>query len=119
MDAHLLTKIIHMTAVAAALMVFVLRASTLFIGVQGEQPNPAGRKVLVALQHLSFTVVFITGAILLVMKDFQVQPWFYAKIILFLVLLIRKPTPPLVHVPMDGPANFANCLPRVCLQFSL
>ena len=86
MDAHLLTKIIHMTAVAAALMVFVLRASTLFIGVQGEQPNPAGRKVLVALQHLSFTVVFITGAILLVMKDF-LQPWFYAKIILFLVLL--------------------------------
>ncbi|MEX2957757.1 SirB2 family protein [Acinetobacter baumannii] len=86
MDAHLLTKIIHMTAVAAALMVFVLRASTLFIGVQGEQPNPAGRKVLVALQHLS-TVVFITGAILLVMKNFQVQPWFYAKIILFLVLL--------------------------------
>ncbi|MGQ1744911.1 SirB2 family protein [Acinetobacter baumannii] len=83
MDAHLLTKIIHMTAVAAALMVFVLRASTLFIGVQGEQPNPAGRKVLVALQHLSFTVVFITGAILLVMKNFQVQPWFYAKIILF------------------------------------
>lgn len=45
MDAHLLTKIIHMTAVAAALMVFVLRASTLFIGVQGEQPNPAGRKL--------------------------------------------------------------------------
>lgn len=87
MDAHLLTKIIHMTAVAAALMVFVLRASTLFVGVQGEQPNPAGRKILVALQHLSFTVVFITGAILLVMKDFQVQPWFYAKIILFLVLL--------------------------------
>ena len=87
MDAHLLTKIIHMTAVAAALMVFVLRASTLFIGVQGEQPNPAGRKALVALQHLSFTGVFITGAILLVMKNFQVQPWFYAKIILFLVLL--------------------------------
>ncbi|WP_103568185.1 SirB2 family protein, partial [Escherichia coli] len=50
-------------------------------------PNPAGRKALVALQHLSFTVVFITGAILLVMKNFQVQPWFYAKIILFLVLL--------------------------------
>ncbi|MEQ1122689.1 SirB2 family protein [Acinetobacter seifertii] len=87
MDAHLVTKIIHMTAVAAALMVFVLRASTLFIGVQGQQPNPVGRKVLVALQHLSFTVVFITGAILLVMKNFQVQAWFYAKIILFLVLL--------------------------------
>ena len=48
MDAHLLTKIIHMTAVAAALMIFLLRASTLFVGVQGEQPNPAGRKILVA-----------------------------------------------------------------------
>ena len=45
MDAHLLTKIIHMTAVAAALMVFVLRASTLFIGVQGEQPNQQGVKL--------------------------------------------------------------------------
>ncbi|WP_065719194.1 SirB2 family protein, partial [Acinetobacter baumannii] len=53
----------------------------------GEQPNPAGRKALVAVQQLSLTVVFITGAILLVMKNFQVQPWFYAKSILFLVLL--------------------------------
>lgn len=87
MDTHLLIKIIHMSSVAVALIVFIARASTLFIGTQNQQPNPKGRIVFVALQHLSFTVLTITGIILLVMKDFQVQPWFYAKIVLFLVLL--------------------------------
>ncbi len=87
MDTHLLIKIIHMSSVAVALIVFIARASTLFIGTQNQQPNPNGRIVFVALQHLSFTVLTITGIILLVMKDFQVQSWFYAKIVLFLVLL--------------------------------
>lgn len=87
MDTHLLIKIIHMSSVAVALIVFIARASTLFIGTQDQQPNPKGRIVFVALQHLSFTVLTITGIILLVMKDFQVQSWFYAKIVLFLVLL--------------------------------
>ena len=87
MDAHLITKIIHMTAIALALLVFVLRAATLFVGTQGQQPNPVARVPLIAAQHLGFSVVMITGIILLFMKDFQVQPWFYAKIILFVVLL--------------------------------
>ncbi len=87
MDTHLLIKIIHMSSVAVALIVFIARASTLFIGTQNQQPNPKGRIIFVALQHLSFTVLTITGIILLVMKDFQVQSWFYAKIVLFLVLL--------------------------------
>lgn len=87
MDAQLIVKIIHMTSVTLALVVFVLRALTLFIGTQGQQPNPKGRVAFVALQHLSYTVVVLTGIILLFMKHFDVQPWFYAKIILFLVLL--------------------------------
>ncbi|CAG67118.1 MULTISPECIES: SirB2 family protein [Acinetobacter] len=87
MDAHLITKIIHMTAVALSLLVFVFRAATLFVGVKGQQPNPVARVPLIATQHLSFSVVIVTGVILLFMKDFQVQPWFYAKIILFVVLL--------------------------------
>ncbi|OTG96515.1 SirB2 family protein [Acinetobacter sp. ANC 3832] len=87
MDTHLLIKIIHMSSVAVALIVFIACASTLFIGTQNQQPNPKGRIIFVALQHLSFTVLTITGIILLVMKDFQVQSWFYAKIVLFLVLL--------------------------------
>lgn len=87
MDAHLIVKIIHMTSVALALLVFVLRALTLFVGTQGQQPNPNGRVAFVALQHLSYTVVVVTGVVLLFMNHFDVQPWFYAKIILFLVLL--------------------------------
>lgn len=87
MDTQLMIKIIHMSSVALALLVFVMRATTLFVGCHGQQPNPKGRTFFVAVQHLSYTLLFVTGAILLVMKDFQVQPWFYAKIILFLVLL--------------------------------
>jgi len=86
MDTHLFLKIIHMSSATLALIVFVLRGLTLFIGTQGNQPNPIRRKILVALQHLSFSLIILTGIILLVMNQFMVQPWFYAKIILFIVL---------------------------------
>ncbi len=86
MDSHLLIKIVHMSAAALALLAFILRAITLFVGVQGQQPNPVARKLLVGMQHLAFTLIILTGVILLVMNQFQVQPWFYAKIILFFVL---------------------------------
>ncbi|WP_151828880.1 SirB2 family protein [Acinetobacter radioresistens] len=86
MDTHLFLKIIHMSSATLTLIVFVLRGLTLFIGTQGNQPNPIGRKILVALQHLSFSLIILTGIILLVMNQFMVQPWFYAKIILFIVL---------------------------------
>ena len=81
-----LTKIVHMSAVSLLIIVFVLRASTLFVGVQDQQPNPKARKGLVGLQHLSLTLIIVTGAVLLFMNNFDVQPWFYAKIILFFVL---------------------------------
>lgn len=87
MDTHLLIKIIHMSAVSLVILVFVLRAATLFIGTQDQQPNPKGRVLFVALQHLSYTLIVVTGVTLLVMNEFKVQPWFYAKIVLFLVLL--------------------------------
>lgn len=87
MDTHLLIKIIHMSSVSLAIVVLMLRATTLFVGVQNDQPNPQRRKLYVALQHFSFTVVAVTGLILLTLNDFQVQPWFYAKVVLFLVIL--------------------------------
>ncbi len=80
-------KIVHMSAVALACVVFVLRALTLFMGVQGQQPNLKGRTAFVALQHLSYILIVLTGMSLLVMNQFVVKPWFYAKIILFLVLI--------------------------------
>lgn len=87
MDTQLLIKIMHMSGAALACLAIFLRAFTLFKGVQGNQPNPAGRTLFVALQHLSMALIAGTGIALLVMKNFDVQPWFYAKIILFLALL--------------------------------
>ena len=86
MDMQLTVKIIHMSIVTLLIGVVIARAFTLFVGVQGNQPNPVARKLLVALQHLSMTIIVLTGVTSLVIKNFEVQPWFYAKVVLFLVL---------------------------------
>lgn len=101
-------KIVHMTFASLAIIVFVIRAILLFwkpaisteigsaeigsatIGsdtTASPAPKSAGRIVLVAMQHLSFTLLVITGIVLLYQNKFVVQPWFYGKIILFLVVL--------------------------------
>ncbi|ELW85286.1 hypothetical protein ACINWC743_0129 [Acinetobacter sp. WC-743] len=72
---------------ALLMLVFVLRAVTLFVGTQDQQPSSKGRVALVALQHLSLTVIMLTGITLLIINDFKVQPWFYAKVMLFIVFL--------------------------------
>lgn len=87
MDIHLLVKIIHMSSVVLLILVFILRAVTLFVGTQGQQLSPKGRVALVALQHLALTVIVLTGITLLIINDFKVQPWFYAKVMLFIVFL--------------------------------
>ncbi|MGA6878253.1 SirB2 family protein [Acinetobacter sp. AND/436] len=87
METQLLLKIIHMASISVLLVILLARGLTLFKGVQGNQPNPAGRTLWVALQHLSVTLIVVTGIVLLALKDFQVETWFYAKIILFLVML--------------------------------
>lgn len=87
METQLLIKIIHMCGVALSCFAILIRAFTLFKGTQGNLPNPAGRKLFVALQHGSMTLIALTGLVLLYMKNFDVQPWFYAKVVLFLVLL--------------------------------
>ena len=92
MDMQLTVKIIHMSIVTLLIGVVIARAFTLFVGVQGNQPNPVARKLLVALQHLSMTLIVLTGVTSLVIKNFEVQSWFYAKIVLFLVYLIALPS---------------------------
>ena len=76
-----------MCGVALGCFAILIRAFTLFKGTQGNLPNPAGRKLFVALQHGSMTLIALTGLVSLYMKNFDVQPWFYAKVVLFLVLL--------------------------------
>jgi uncharacterized membrane protein SirB2 len=87
MDTHLLIKIIHMSGLLLIMIAVLARATTLYIGVQDRQPNPKGQKIYVALQHLAFTLVIGTGLFLLVMNEFKVQPWFYAKAVLVIVML--------------------------------
>lgn len=87
MDTQLLVKIIHMSAAGLAIVAILARAITLFVDTQGNQPNPKARVFLVTLQHLVISVIALTGIIALFLKNFDVQPWFYAKIILFLVLI--------------------------------
>lgn len=87
MEIQLLVKIIHMSAAGLAIVAILTRAMTLFVGTQGNLPNPVARKPLVALQHLALAVIVLTGVIVLFLKNFDVQPWFYAKVILFLVLI--------------------------------
>jgi Ni,Fe-hydrogenase I cytochrome b subunit len=52
METQLLVKIIHMSAASLAIIAILARAFTLFVGTQGNLPNPVARKLFVALQHL-------------------------------------------------------------------
>ena len=78
---------IHLVGIALLFVVILLRGMTLFKGIENNQPKQSSRKLFVALQHSSLTIVVFTGVALLVMKDFQVESWFYAKAVLFLVMV--------------------------------
>ena len=87
MELHLIIKIVHMSSVALLIVAFLLRASKLLLTKENDVPIAKGSKALIGLQHLSLTLIVLTGVTLLIMNDLQVQPWFYAKIILFLVMI--------------------------------
>ncbi|QIO10165.1 SirB2 family protein [Acinetobacter lanii] len=87
MDAHLAVKIVHMSSATLLIIAIVIGLLTLYVGTQDNQPNPKLRKVFMALQHLSLLLIILTGVSLLVMNEFQVKPWFYAKMVLFLVVI--------------------------------
>ena len=78
---------IHLVGIALLFVVILLRGVTLFKGVENNQPNQSSRKLFVALQHSSLTIIVFTGIALLVMEDFQVETWFYAKVVVFLVMV--------------------------------
>ena len=86
MEMQLTVKIVHMMTATVLMLVVIGRGFTLFVGVQGNQPNPIARKLFVMLQHLSMTVIILSGVMALFLKNFVVEPWFYAKILLFVVL---------------------------------
>lgn len=87
MDTHLLIKIVHMSSASLLILAIIIGLSALFVNAQGDQPNPKVRKIFMGLQHLSLLLIILTGIALLVMNHFQVQSWFYAKVVLFLVVI--------------------------------
>lgn len=87
MDTHLLIKIIHMSSATLLIIAIVIGLYALFVGTQGDQPNPKTRKLFVGLQHFSYLLIILTGVTLLIMNQFQAKPWFYAKVVLFLVVI--------------------------------
>lgn len=74
METQLLVKIIHMSAASLAIIAILARAFTLFVGTQGNLPNPVARKLFVALQHLALAVIALTGVISLVIKTLKYNP---------------------------------------------
>lgn len=111
-----LAHYIHLIGFTLLLVVVVIRAKTLFVGltpIEQEnsetsttnlQPDQKYRRLYVACQHSCLTLVGFSGIYLLYDKNFQVQPWFYAKIMLFAVLLsslikaFKKPNPHILLV---------------------
>lgn len=87
MELHLLIKIVHMSSVALLIVAFLLRATQLLMNQDKAASGVKSPKILTALQHLSLTLVVLTGVTLLIMNDLQVQTWFYAKVVLFLVMV--------------------------------
>ena len=87
MDTHSFIMALHLTALAMACLAVLIRSKPLWTTAQVQFSHVTTNKRWVALQHLGFSLVVVTGIILLFLNHFQVQPWFYAKIMLFLVLL--------------------------------
>lgn len=87
MEYHELIKMVHAGAASLALIVLIGRAILLWVVGDPANISRPVRGIMVGLQHLTFTILIVLGIILLVQNQFEVQPWFYAKIILFLVVL--------------------------------
>ena len=87
METNQFMHIVHIIALITMCLVLIARAKPLLINTQQIESNFNSKKSLVGLQHAALTVVVLTGIVLLYQKQFQMQPWFYAKIILFLVML--------------------------------
>lgn len=78
---------IHLVALAIACLAVFIRSLPLWATTQASSVYAVSHKRWITLQHLGFSLVVVTGILLLFLHHVPLQPWFYAKIILFLVLL--------------------------------
>ncbi|MBJ9986975.1 SirB2 family protein [Acinetobacter sp. S40] len=87
MDTHLFVVIIHIVGLVLVGLAVLFRSMPIWMNARDQSEFSAPKKIWIALQHLGFTVLVVSGIVLLYLNNFQIQTWFYAKIILFLVML--------------------------------
>lgn len=87
MDQHLIIKIMHMSIASLVFILLIVRAFPVLILKKWTVERTVSNKIIVGLQHLSYSVLILSGLWLLWDNQFQVEMWFYAKVILFLVIL--------------------------------
>lgn len=79
-------KSIHFFAMVMLGISFLLQSIIIFPNQKALLEKNTLRKVSIILQHLAFTMLLVTGAILLFEKHFQVATWFYLKMVLVIAL---------------------------------
>lgn len=79
--------LIHLIFAILAFSILLLRAYPVLIEKNWQHTSNTTHKILVAIQHSSYSILVLSGLWLLWSNQFAVQPWFYAKIILFFVIL--------------------------------
>ena len=87
MDQHLIIKIMHMSIASLVFILLIVRAFPILILKKWTVERTVSNKIVVGLQHFSYSVLILSGLWLLWDNQFQVEMWFYAKVILFLVIL--------------------------------
>ncbi|MEB3766943.1 SirB2 family protein [Acinetobacter sp. MD2] len=87
MDSLLILKNLHACAIALFVLSLIGQSAVLFKAEPATMQALPYRRALLIVQHSAITLLLITGLSLLYLKNFQVQHWFYAKIILALVML--------------------------------
>ncbi|SDB95027.1 SirB2 family protein [Acinetobacter boissieri] len=109
MDLFTALKIVHSIAITVLLISIILQSIILFRLPNNDKAfNVPSRQKILIVQHSIFLLLFITGGILLYLKHFQVQHWFYAKALLFVVIIsssvkaFKKPNPNILLVQRRG-----------------
>lgn len=79
--------LLHAICAYTILILLLSRAFPVFVQGKWQEKNSVSYKMLVGVQHLGYSILVLSGLWLLWQRNFQIESWFYAKIILFLVVL--------------------------------
>lgn len=79
--------LLHAICAYAILILLLSRAFPVLVQGKWQEKNSVSYKMLVGVQHLGYSILVLSGLWLLWQRNFQIESWFYAKIILFLVVL--------------------------------